>query len=56
MRTVSCGYYTLQQTDNNCFDIAHQINRNAIESFFFIKFELNFSSSNYMYNEMSCTF
>lgn len=24
--------------------------------FFFIKFALNFSSSNYMYNEMSCTF
>lgn len=34
MRTVSCGCYTSQQTDNNCFDIAHQINRDAIESFF----------------------
>lgn len=40
---TSCGCYTFQQTDNICFDIAYQINRNAIESFFFIKFALNFS-------------
>lgn len=53
---TSCRCYTFQQTDNICFDIAYQINRNAIESFFFIKFALNFSSSNYMYNEMPCTF